>query len=70
MDRWYGYGTEETLIEDLFATLQASGYENLSEVQSEGLKSLAGDGETCGKICSGIPRNDDGTSDSNLRRLA
>lgn len=29
------------LIEDLFATLQASGYENLSEVQSGGLKSLA-----------------------------
>ena len=29
------------LIEDLFATLQASGYENLSEVQSRGLKSLA-----------------------------
>lgn len=29
------------LIEDLFATLQVSGYENLSEVQSGGLKSLA-----------------------------
>lgn len=29
------------LIEDLFATLQASGCENLSEVQSGGLKSLA-----------------------------
>lgn len=29
------------LIEDLFATLQASGYENLSEVQSGGIKSLA-----------------------------
>ena len=29
------------LIEDLFATLKASGYENLSEVQSGGLKSLA-----------------------------
>lgn len=29
------------LIEDLFATLQASGYENLTEVQSGGLKSLA-----------------------------
>ena len=29
------------LIEDLFATLQASGYENLSDVQSGGLKSLA-----------------------------
>ena len=29
------------LIEDLFATLQASGSENLSEVQSGGLKSLA-----------------------------
>ena len=29
------------LIEDLFATLQASGYENLSEVLSGGLKSLA-----------------------------
>lgn len=29
------------LIEDLFATLQAFGYENLSEVQSGGLKSLA-----------------------------
>lgn len=29
------------LIEDLFATLQAAGYENLSEVQSGGLKSLA-----------------------------
>ena len=29
------------LIEDLFATLQASGDENLSEVQSGGLKSLA-----------------------------
>lgn len=29
------------LIEDLFATLQASGYENLSEVRSGGLKSLA-----------------------------
>ena len=29
------------LIKDLFATLQASGYENLSEVQSGGLKSLA-----------------------------
>ena len=29
------------LIEDLFATLQASGYENLSEEQSGGLKSLA-----------------------------
>ena len=29
------------LIEDFFATLQASGYENLSEVQSGGLKSLA-----------------------------
>ena len=29
------------LIEDLFSTLHASGYENLSEVQSGGLKSLA-----------------------------
>lgn len=29
------------LIEDLFATLQASGYENLSEVQSGGIKNLA-----------------------------
>ena len=32
---------KKVLIEDLFATLQASGYENLSEVQSGGLKSLA-----------------------------
>lgn len=32
---------KKILIEDLFATLQASGYENLSEVQSGGLKSLA-----------------------------
>ena len=31
---------KRVLIEDLFATLQASGYENLSEVQSGGLKSL------------------------------
>ena len=38
-----GMDTEQKrlLIEDLFATLQASGYENLSEVQSGGLKSLA-----------------------------
>ena len=34
-------GQKKLLIEDLFATLQASGYENLSEVQSGGLKSLA-----------------------------
>lgn len=32
---------KKVLIEDLFATLQSSGYENLSEVQSGGLKSLA-----------------------------
>ena len=32
---------KKVLIEDLFATLKASGYENLSEVQSGGLKSLA-----------------------------
>ena len=38
-----GMDTEQKrlLIEDLFATLQASGCENLSEVQSGGLKSLA-----------------------------
>ena len=57
------------LIEDLFATLQASGYENLSEVQSGGLKSLAAMVKRV-EICSGIPRDDAGTSDSNLRRLA
>lgn len=32
---------KKILIEDLFATLLATGYENLSEVQSGGLKSLA-----------------------------
>ena len=58
------------LIEDLFATLQASGYENLSEVQSGGLKSLAAMVKRVEKFCSGIPRDDAGTSDSNLRRLA
>ena len=38
-----GMDTEQKrlLIEDLFATLQASGCENLSEVQSGGIKSLA-----------------------------
>ena len=44
LHKWIdGMGTEQKrlLIEDLFATLQASGYENLSEVQSGGLKSLA-----------------------------
>lgn len=44
LHKWIdGMDTEQKrlLIEDLFATLQASGYENLSEVQSEGLKSLA-----------------------------
>ena len=79
------------LIEDLFATLQASGYENLSEVQSGGLKSLAAMVKRVEKfapesrgmmqelltaICGGwleqlqADTNDDGTSDSNLRRLA
>lgn len=44
LHKWVdGMDTEQKrlLIEDLFATLQASGYENLSEVQSGGLKSLA-----------------------------
>ena len=44
LHKWLdGMDTEQKrlLIEDLFATLQASGYENLSEVQSGGLKSLA-----------------------------
>ena len=44
LHKWIdGMDTEQKrlLIEDLFATLQASGYENLSEVQSVGLKSLA-----------------------------
>ena len=58
------------LIEDLFATLQASGYENLSEGTVRRTEKSGCDGETCGKICSGIPRDDAGTPDSNLRRLA
>ena len=44
LHKWIdGMDTEQKrlLIEDPFATLQASGYENLSEVQSGGLKSLA-----------------------------
>lgn len=44
LHKWIdGMDTEQKrlLIEDLFATLQASGYENLSEVQSGELKSLA-----------------------------
>lgn len=44
LHKWIdGMDTEQKrlLIEDLFATLQASGYEKLSEVQSGGLKSLA-----------------------------
>ena len=44
LHKWIdGMDTEQKrlLIEDLFATLQASGYENLSEVQSGGMKSLA-----------------------------
>ena len=44
LHKWIdGMDTEQKrlLIEDFFATLQASGYENLSEVQSGGLKSLA-----------------------------
>lgn len=44
LHKWIdGMDTEQKrlLIDDLFATLQASGYENLSEVQSGGLKSLA-----------------------------
>ena len=44
LHKWIdGMDTEQKrlLIEVLFATLQASGYENLSEVQSGGLKSLA-----------------------------
>lgn len=44
LHKWIdGMDTEQKrlLIEDLFATLQASGYENLSEVQSGGIKSLA-----------------------------
>ena len=44
LHKWIdGMDTEQKrlLIEDLFATLQASGYKNLSEVQSGGLKSLA-----------------------------
>ena len=44
LHKWIdGMDTEQKrlLIEDLFATLQASGYGNLSEVQSGGLKSLA-----------------------------
>lgn len=44
LHKWIdGMDTEQKrlLIEDLFATLQASGYENLSGVQSGGLKSLA-----------------------------
>lgn len=44
LHKWIdGMDTEQKrlLIEDLFATLQASGCENLSEVQSGGLKSLA-----------------------------
>lgn len=44
LHKWIdGMDTEQKrlLIEDLFSTLQASGYENLSEVQSGGLKSLA-----------------------------
>ena len=46
LHKWIdGMDTEQKrlLIEDLFATLQASGYENLSEVQSGGLKSLGKD---------------------------
>ena len=57
------------LIEDLFATLQASGYENLSEVQSGGLKSLAAMVKRVEKFAP-ESRDDAGTSDSNLRRLA
>lgn len=44
LHKWIdGMDTEQKrlLIEDLVATLQASGYENLSEVQSGGIKSLA-----------------------------
>lgn len=44
LHKWInGMDTEQKrlLIEDLFATLQASGCENLSEVQSGGIKSLA-----------------------------
>lgn len=44
LHKWIdGMDTEQKrlLIEDLFATLQASGYENLSEVQLGGIKSLA-----------------------------
>ena len=44
LHKWIdGMDTEQKrlLIEDLFATLQASGYENLSEVQSGVIKSLA-----------------------------
>ena len=73
LHKWIdGMDTEQKrlLIEDLFATLQASGYENLSESTVRRTEKSGCDGETCGKICSGIPRNDDGTSDSNLRRLA
>ena len=58
------------LIEDLFATLQASGYENLSEVQSGGLKSLAAMVKRVEKFAPESRGMMHGTSDSNLRRLA
>ena len=53
LHKWIdGMDTEQKrlLIEDLFATLQASGYENLSEVQSGGLKSLAAMGKRVEKF--------------------
>lgn len=53
LHKWIdGMDTEQKrlLIEDLFATLQASGYENLSEVQSGGLKSLAAMVKRVGKF--------------------
>ena len=73
LHKWIdGMDTEQKrlLIEDLFATLQASGYENLSEVQSGGLKSLAAMVKRVEKFAPEIPRDDAGTFDSNLRRLA
>ena len=73
LHKWIdGMDTEQKrlLIEDLFATLQASGYENLSEVQSGGLKSLAAMVKRVEKFAPESRGMMHGTSDSNLRRLA
>ena len=73
LHKWIdGMDTEQKrlLIEDLFATLQASGYENLSEVQSGGLKSLAAMVKRVEKFAPESRGMMHGTFDSNLRRLA